>query len=423
MSLLLDALKKAADDKQRAAQSSSGKVESVGAEYSADVENTQREIHEEQSLKLEELQLDDELTLDKTVTTARDISVEDIPPARVGGTAGHIQTDKMVVSDEALSLLIKNTNHHVRVARKILGISLLAVSLFVIVAGGIYYYLDLQAEIAIMESSHRMAMSSMRAKINKENVPEKSEIIRQLVSEADLSDKVKYAKKHLSEAPKIRPDNSKDSVNAPRKKVAASGFTIQKTKRADPISSTLEAAWLAYDSRQYSEAKDLYSKVLSIEENNRDALLGIGAIALLQGDSDAVRYAYTSLLKQDPNDAIASAALSGLQSDKSSMNADVDYLLSMLAKNPDAPQLHFAIGNVYAKQEKWKLAQQSYFSAWQADSENADYIFNLAVSLDQMNKSQQALTFYRDSLLKSKDKQVSFSADAVKKRITELSGL
>jgi len=180
---------------------------------------------------------------------------------------------------------------------------------------------------------------------------------------------------------------------------------------------------LAYDSRQYSEAKDLYSKVLSIEENNRDALLGIGAIALLQGDSDAVRYAYTSLLKQDPNDAIASAALSGLQSDKSSMNADVDYLLSMLAKNPDAPQLHFAIGNVYAKQEKWKLAQQSYFSAWQADSENADYIFNLAVSLDQMNKSQQALTFYRDSLLKSKDKQVSFSADAVKKRITELSGL
>ena len=55
--------------------------------------------------------------------------------------------------------------------------------------------------------------------------------------------------------------------------------------------------------------------------------------------------------------------------------------------------------------------------------ENADYIFNLAVSLDQLNKQQQAINYYRESLLKAENKQVSFSREAVQKRINELARL
>jgi len=43
--------------------------------------------------------------------------------------------------------------------------------------------------------------------------------------------------------------------------------------------------------------------------------------------------------------------------------------------------------------------------------------------MDQLGKQQQAVDFYKDSLNKSKNKQVSFSREAVQKRITELSEL
>ena len=93
----------------------------------------------------------------------------------------------------------------------------------------------------------------------------------------------------------------------------------------------------------------------------------------------------------------------------------------MLESNPKAAHLNFSLGNIYAQKGEWKAAQQSYFNAWQQDNENADYLFNLAVSMDQLSKQELAIKFYKNSLLKSDNKQVSFSREAVKKRISELS--
>jgi tetratricopeptide (TPR) repeat protein len=164
---------------------------------------------------------------------------------------------------------------------------------------------------------------------------------------------------------------------------------------------------------------------LKIEKDNRDAQLGLGAIAVIEKDNAQARKIYLSLLEQDPRDPIATAALVGLNnnSNKEALKMDNDYLLGMLEKNPDATHLNFSVGNKYAQQKKWKSAQRYYFKAWQHDSENADYLFNLAVSMDQLGKTQQAIKFYRDCLKKSKSKQVSFSASAVQKRIDALSGL
>jgi predicted Zn-dependent protease len=205
---------------------------------------------------------------------------------------------------------------------------------------------------------------------------------------------------------------------------AATGtMSVHKTNKTDPVGEKLDAAWQAYEGGQYSEAELLYKNVLNIEENNRDALLGLGAIAVIEKNNQMARDIYLSLLKLDPRDPIATAAMASLQSDESSLKSDEEYMLAMQQKNPDAPHLNFALGNIYAQQDKWKSAQQYYFNAWQNDIENADYIYNLAVSMDQLNKSQQAISFYKDSLLKSANKQVSFSREAVQKRINELSGL
>ena len=83
--------------------------------------------------------------------------------------------------------------------------------------------------------------------------------------------------------------------------------------------------------------------------------------------------------------------------------------------------MNFALGNSYAKKGQWPEAQSAYFKAWKNSSGNADYVFNLAVSLDQLGKSKQALSFYKQSLTLANEKNVGFSKPAVEKRIDEIS--
>ena len=60
--------------------------------------------------------------------------------------------------------------------------------------------------------------------------------------------------------------------------------------------------------------------------------------------------------------------------------------------------MQFALGNLFARQGRWPEAQQSYFRAFSAMPENADYAFNLGVGLDRMNQPRLAQTYYRRAL-------------------------
>jgi len=492
MSLLLDALKKAADDKQKVSQRESSDEEVAASEVDAassaasitsDTPQSVEIADENKPLSTQSGQQDtalaaatsdasEELTLDDlgADTEAADtgennqeipeLSLDDIQPETAGdigrderdiatvevssadisaqdgsaeSTSDNERASSYTITDDALSMLIYKTNANVRKNNRLLISGVLLMSILVLVAGGFYYYLDMQAEIADLERKHQIAMQSMRSKTSGDKAPEKSEIIRNLVSDADLDEKVEYAKKHMSSSTASSSASSSRSAaseSAAKKASAVSArsegagtLSIQRTDKTDPVGDTLESAWLAYEAGRYDEAKRLYSDVLLIERNNRDARLGLAAIAVIEKDTQTARQIYQSLLKLDPRDPIATAAITSLRSDESAVKQDENYLLSMIEKNPKDPHLNSALGNVYAQQGRWKLAQQQYFNAWQQDTENADYIFNLAVSMDQLSKPQQAVSFYRDSLEKANDKQVSFSREAVQKRIVELSGL
>ncbi len=232
-----------------------------------------------------------------------------------------------------------------------------------------------------------------------------------------------YAKQHMPDDKNERRAIRRPAAENNKVSAAPVGVSFQKTNKVDPVTSKLEAAWTAYDGGQYDRAKNLYREVLSVEQQNRDALLGLGAIAVIEKNNTAARDIYMLLLRYDPRDPIAISALASLQDSETFTESDEKYLQDMLRKNPDDAHLHFALANVYAQQKKWKLAQQSYFDAWQSDNKNADYIFNLAVSLDQLGKQKQAADFYRDCLDKSAGKQVSFSRQAVQQRLTEIAGL
>ena len=448
MSLLLDALKKAADDKDKKSKDSL-LVQTDLKVIDSSVEQTRAEGLVLQSINRPDK--NDEVTPDEAVEILEELSLDDIDevqetapiseePVLVIQPENNIDSKKVEdavrskktsakrpsrVSDDALSMLINKTNREVKKGKVILLAGVFMASLLVIVSGGIYYYMDMESEMESLERKHRISLQTMRAKTNKEQTPDKSAIIRNLVSDAELEEKVKYAKEQMA-SDKTR--NVRPAVETAPKKIKANEvnervFSIEKVSKADVVGEKLDQAWQAYESAKYVDAARMYNDVLAIEESNRDALLGLGAIAVIEKNHVKAREVYLSLLNLDPRDPIATAALAGLHSSKESLETDKDYLISMLDKNPGAHHLNFALGNVYAQLNQWIEAQKYYFNAWQQDSDNADYLFNLAVSMDQLSKEQQAVDFYKDSLLKAANKQVSFSRDAVKKRIDELTRL
>ncbi len=452
MSLLLDALKKAADDKQKASQGDSvkdEKAESTGVDTlqplageaagpDADDSKVQPETvgsnEEELTLDLDDSYLnknDSPDPVNESYVAAPESANQ--PPEsghetnaeqKNQGRRNAEPAQSFTVSDEALSMLISKTNHDVKKNKRLVAISILITALLVVIAGGLYYYQETQEEIAMLERKHSIAMQSMKAKTRTDEGGQNREIVRKLVAEGDIDDKVKYAKKHIAKKRQVKQQRQAATVtNKPAAVNTGNALSIRKTNKTDPVGDKLEDAWLAYESGNYGKAKTLYREVLSLEDKNRDAMLGLGAIAVVEKDSVRARNIYLALLELDPRDPIASAALASLHSDESSLQSSENYLLSMLQKNPGAAHLNFALGNVYAQQNKWSAAQQAYFKAWQSDSENADYIFNLAVSMDQLGKNKQAVDLYKDSLLKSENKQVSFSRADVTKRIQDLSGM
>ncbi len=441
MSLLLDALKKAADDKQKASkiESESSAVRSKGSIQSSQINNDAgsetAEVAEELSLQnideKSEVEREEEnndtnvFTFDndrEDATLNKSVEDEDLNLEKNNRTG----SDALAISDEALSMLIYKTNRDVKTGRRLLFLGVFIISLTILASGGLFYYTDMQAEISALERKHQIAMQSMRSKTNKEQTPSKSEIIRNLVNDTDLEKKVLYAKQRISNEKNTGAVNLNQKENITKQtnvSVSATILSIQKTKKSDPVGEKLDAAWLAYESGQYAKSAELYQSVLSLEEKNRDALLGLGAIAVIEQEPAAAKNIYMALLELDPQDPIATAALANLHDSKVSMDSKKDYLLSILKKNPDAHHLNFALGNIYAQQHNWVLAQQFYFNAWQNNNENADYLFNLAVSMDQLNKPKQAVKFYKECLSKSNNKLVSFSQETVRKRISKLSEL
>lgn len=95
-------------------------------------------------------------------------------------------------------------------------------------------------------------------------------------------------------------------------------------------------------------------------------------------------------------------------------------LKSLLSAQPESAALNFALGNLYARQNRWPEAQQVYFNAVAADGDNPDYLFNLAVSLDHLRQPRLAGQHYRMALEAAARRPAAFDPAGVEKRLGEL---
>jgi tetratricopeptide (TPR) repeat protein len=169
-----------------------------------------------------------------------------------------------------------------------------------------------------------------------------------------------------------------------------------------------------------STARADYEQALREEPTNRDALLGLAALDVRAERYESAEALYLRLLQADPRDVEAQAALIALRSGRSDPLATESRVKLLLAADPGAHALNFALGNQLASQNRWAEAQREYFKAYTAEPDNADFAYNLAVSLDHLRQPRQALDYYQRAILLADKHGASFALEAARARAVEL---
>ena len=186
----------------------------------------------------------------------------------------------------------------------------------------------------------------------------------------------------------------------------------------DDIYTTLTAAYQAYQKGDLGTAWQRYREALLKDAKNRDALLGMAAIAQQQGQDDAAIQYYKHVLALDPRDPVAQAGMSAFST--SDTAGKESRLKLSVAQTPQSASLHFALGNLYTEQSRWGDAQQSYFNAFRLEPANAQFAFNLATSLDHLGQAKLAAQYYGRALQIDTSGNAGFDRVQTQQRLNQL---
>lgn len=200
---------------------------------------------------------------------------------------------------------------------------------------------------------------------------------------------------------------------------AAAGIRITRSTQPNKVSLDLQTAYADFQAGRLAQAEQGYRQVLARDDGSRDARMGLAAIAVRNGQMDIARAQYQRVLQRNPKDLTARAALTDLGQDRS---ADSESQLKLLlAEQPQSAQLHFALANLYAEQQRWPYAQQAYFEAQRLAPEHPDYAFNLAVSLEHLSQPRLALEYYQRAVQLAGRHSAQFDLRAAQQRVAVLS--
>lgn len=189
-----------------------------------------------------------------------------------------------------------------------------------------------------------------------------------------------------------------------------------KQKKTD---GTMEAAHAAFSRGETDLARSIWLKTLQSDSRNINALHGLAAISQQEGKPEQAAMLYRRVLEVDPRDAVAYAGLLSLSA-TSDVRQTESQLKGLLAEQPNSAHLHFALGNLYLGDSRWSEAQQSFFKAHVAAPENPDYLYNLAVSLDHLRQASLAAQYYGRALDAARTQTAAFDPAKVEERLRTL---
>ncbi|MCW9046907.1 MAG: hypothetical protein OQK46_02415 [Gammaproteobacteria bacterium] len=330
-------------------------------------------------------------------------------------SSNHAQqrASKKIENEQALSALINKSNQYSRSEKLKKNITIAILITLILIGSALYFYIEMQT------TSQDLYITQNSSAVNRE-----ADIQNVIPPPAQpLSPPKQNIVKPANTTSQIKPVTKPPVINKPRvtQKARTQPISFVRTNKPDPIHVLLGEAYKAFHNEDYRKSESLYKKVKTREPKNRDALLGLAAIGIKEKRFEYARQKYQYLLKLNPRDSLAIAGISSIES-RVDPQLNESQLKFMLKQQPDSAHLYFALGSQYSSQNKWAEAQSAFFSAWSAENKNADYAYNLAVSLDHLDKKKQALDFYQLSLKLKQASSGNFSKIDTEQRIHTLQG-
>ncbi len=164
-----------------------------------------------------------------------------------------------------------------------------------------------------------------------------------------------------------------------------------------PLFAKLRDAYAALTTGDADRAETLYREALVLDTASIDALLGLASLAARGGRLDEARDLFGRVQRLDPKNPTALASLTLLPGAAARPNSE-SQLKILLREQPTSAALYFALGLNYVAQQRWPDAQVAFFEAVRNEPTNADYAFNLAVSLDRLGQVQPAASYYQRAI-------------------------
>jgi Flp pilus assembly protein TadD len=206
-------------------------------------------------------------------------------------------------------------------------------------------------------------------------------------------------------------------LQAPR---APAPTEVTASRPVAQVHPNIASGYAAYLAGDLATARTEYLQALREEPANRDALLGLAALDVRAARFETAEAAYLRLLQADPRDSHALAGLVALRAGRTDPVAAESRVKTVLADNPGSHVLNFTLGNQLAQQGRWAEAQQEYFRAYTGEPDNADFAYNLAVSLDHLRQTKLALEYYQRAIALARARGGRFDLGVAEGRVTQL---
>ncbi len=209
---------------------------------------------------------------------------------------------------------------------------------------------------------------------------------------------------------------------APVASAAAPGGTAESTPRqvaAAQVQRQLQQAYTDFQAGRTQEATQAWREVVRADPTQRDAWLGLAISAHRQGHLESALGGYQQVLRLDPENGEALAAVAALGGSGSD-TASESRLRDALARNPGNAMLNSALARLLSSQSRWDEAQPFWFAAHAAAPDQPSHAYNLAVALDRLRKSALAAQYYRKALALQQGQAATFDAAAARARLQAL---
>ena len=240
-----------------------------------------------------------------------------------------------------------------------------------------------------------------------------------VVRVATVEEKVSAPEKEVE---KNEVESLKEEIKAENKITDA--IEVSASEDGQERKRMLNRARGLYRDGAYAEAEAVYKNILRRSPTSIDALRGIAQLATATRRYQLAAATYLKILNLYPGDPFAVSGLTNLGGNSLDVYEVERSLKDLIGKNPDLDgRIYFSLGNAYARQQRWIDSQEAYFQAFSQEPENPDYAYNLAVTLDYLNKPKLALNYYSEAVrLAKKSKLSGFNVSVAEARISVLQG-